>query len=44
MQTVLLSVSILIVQGVVCSLTSRHLNRIVVYFAPINSEIRCYFV
>ena len=38
LQTVLLSVMILILQGTICSLTSRSLNRIVIYFAPINGE------
>ena len=38
LQTVLLSIMTLIIMGIICSLTSRQLNNIVIYFAPINSE------
>lgn len=36
LQTVLLSILLLIIMGVICSLSSKMLNRIVVWFAPIN--------
>ena len=36
MQTVFLSIAILTIMGIICSLTSRSLSRIIVYFAPIN--------
>ena len=38
LQTVLLSIAILVVSGVVCSLSTRWLHRIILWFAPINSE------
>lgn len=37
MQTVALSIVILCVLGVICSLTTKTLHRIVFWFAPINS-------
>ncbi|MCJ1462764.1 hypothetical protein MMC07_001367 [Pseudocyphellaria aurata] len=36
LQTVLLAILLLIIMGVICSLSSKMLNRIVVWFAPIN--------
>ncbi|KAA6411637.1 MAG: amino acid variant [Lasallia pustulata] len=36
LQTVLLSVALLCVMGVICSLTTKFLHRIILWFAPIN--------
>ena len=38
LQTVLLSVALLCVMGVICSLTTKFLHRIILWFAPINSK------
>lgn len=36
LQTVLLSISLLCIMGIICSLTTKSLHRIVLWFAPIN--------
>ncbi|KAK2878144.1 hypothetical protein FQN49_001119 [Arthroderma sp. PD_2] len=36
LQTVLLSVALLCIMGVICSLTTKSLHRIILWFAPIN--------
>ncbi|PGH21583.1 hypothetical protein AJ80_03143 [Polytolypa hystricis UAMH7299] len=36
LQTVLLSIALLCVMGVICSLTTKSLHRIILWFAPIN--------
>ena len=36
LQTVLLAILILIVMGFICSLTTKSLHKIVLWFAPIN--------
>ena len=38
LQTVLLSIALLCVMGIICSLTTKFLHRIVLWFAPINSK------
>lgn len=38
LQTVLLAILLLFIMGVICSLTSRVLHRIIIWFAPINSN------
>lgn len=40
LQTVLLSIVVLCVLGVICSLSTKMLHRIIFWFAPINSRIR----
>ncbi|EEQ30594.1 amino acid permease [Microsporum canis CBS 113480] len=37
LQTVLLSIALLCIMGVICSLTTKSLHRIILWFAPINS-------
>ena len=37
MQTVLLAILLLCIMGVICSLTTRSLHKIILWFAPINS-------
>lgn len=37
-QTVLLAIALLLVMGGVCSLTTRSLHRVVMWFAPINGR------
>lgn len=37
-QTVLLAILILCLFGIVCSLTTKALHRVVLWFAPINGE------
>ena len=37
-QTVLLAILVLCLFGVICSLTTRWLHKIVLWFAPINSK------
>ncbi|EPS30039.1 hypothetical protein PDE_04989 [Penicillium oxalicum 114-2] len=36
LQTVLVSIGVLLVLGIICSLTTKSLHRIVIWFAPIN--------
>ena len=38
LQTVLLAIFLLCIMGVVCSLTTKALHRIILWFAPVNSE------
>jgi hypothetical protein len=38
-QTVFVSIGLLCVMGVICSLTTKNLHRIVIWFAPINSKL-----
>lgn len=37
LQTVLLSIALLCIMGIICSLTTKSLHRIILWFAPINS-------
>lgn len=39
-QTVLVSIALLCIMGVICSLTTKTLHRIVLWFAPVNSKLR----
>ncbi|KAL5354185.1 polyamine transporter tpo5 [Pseudogymnoascus australis] len=36
LQTVLLSMAVLVITGIICSLTTRNLHNIILWFAPIN--------
>lgn len=38
LQTVLLAILLLCIMGVICSLTTKSLHKIVIWFAPINRE------
>jgi hypothetical protein len=37
LQTVLLAILLLVTMGVICSLSTRSLHKIILWFAPINS-------
>jgi ABC-type transport system involved in cytochrome c biogenesis permease subunit len=39
LQTVLLSIALLTVMGAICSLTTKSLHKLILWFAPINSML-----
>lgn len=38
LQTVLLTIVLLCIMGVICSLTTKLLHRVIIWFAPINRK------